>query len=135
MSLVSKNKLFSEVKIFFSEMVHVTYIEIAIAAFICLMSVTTSLKCHRCDEKIGVFNDVCKDLNDLGSTEECDNEQVCYEDTNLYFNPHFVAFSSKVQKKRYCGPKFMNHGRPYLLGCFIEGDYLGDEAFSSTRVG
>ena len=97
-------------------MVHVTYIEIAIAAFICLMSVTTSLKCHRCDEKIGVFNDVYKDLNDLGSTEECDNEQVCYEDTNLYFNPHFVAFSSKVQKKKILWPKIYESWKTISIG-------------------
>ena len=101
-------------------MVHVNYVEIAIAAFICLMNVTTSLKCHRCNEKIGVSDNVCKDLNDLGSTEECDNEQVCYEDTNLYFSPRLAPISSEVQRTRYCGPKLDKGGKPFPLGCFIE---------------
>ena len=58
-------------------------------------------------------------MNDLGSTVECDNDQVCYETTYTSLNPEFRY---KDLKERSCGQK----GE---LGCFVELPY--DIAFAN----
>ena len=97
-------------------MVHVNYIEIVLSALICLVNMTTSLKCHKCNEYWYKDNEdrgtrgelyyesKCKKLNDLGSTETCNGDDVCYEYTQTRFH-HGVAENSKMKKGRFCGPK------------------------------